>query len=367
VHYLNSCRPPVLFFDNQNPSNLSIISHCPSLRRPYYPTFWALNKHVSTLVSMFRTKPHVDFEREEIMFSDGGSLCLDWVESVPHCQTDKPTLLILHGLNGGSDASYVRHLILYAKAKNPDLQIVVMNNRGVAGSVLRTPKGYCGAYTDDVREVVQHVRNKIGKNSTLIAVGYSLGANILVKYIGEEGSKCLLNGAISCSNPFDFNASAEVLNKRTLYNKVLTQGCIENYGKQEHVFKDCEHIDSNHVKMSNRLWDFDDRFTRKIFGYDSVEAYYNDASSDQYLPNVKIPLLILHAYDDPIVNKYCLPTKEAMDNPFIIFAMVQHGGHVSFPQGCMPFFQNGSWSESVITQYLTAIHSISVRSTSPKL
>jgi len=141
---------------------------------------------------------------------------------------------------------------------------------------LQTAKSYCGAYTEDLRHVVQHVKASVHPDSPIIAVGYSLGANILVKYLGEGRSLLLLifificfflryylcifiniteedrtplKAAVSVSNPFDFIGSMQILEKRPLYNSVLTAGCVRTFEIQQHVFKQREDIDHQLVKQ----------------------------------------------------------------------------------------------------------------------
>ncbi|KAL6067948.1 medium-chain fatty acid ethyl ester synthase/esterase 2 [Balamuthia mandrillaris] len=404
LHYfLSAAKPPKLFFRRRTPSSSSssssskpkerqeeeeeeakrirlsaeeIAERCPILFKRYFPLFLCTNAHLSTFVAAFlRSKPSIRFRREVLLTADGGHMTLDWSLNRSDSETRgeeeeeegcfwawereraKPTIIIFHGLNGGSDATYIRHLIkrLNADMGEDNVRIVVANNRGAAGTVISTPRGYCGAYTEDARAAILHVKRRIHPDSPLIAIGYSLGANILVKYLGEEGEKTPLTAAASCSNPFDFLSAAKVLERRTLYNRVLTAGCIQTFKRQLAIYSAVPEIDVDAVINSVRLREFDDRLTRIIFGYDTVDDYYFDASSRFYIPAVKVPLLVIHAKDDPIVDHSTLPLQECSESAHTLFVLTEKGGHVGFPEGVIPVGNIGNWSDRVLSQFISAV------------
>jgi len=387
-YFLFIARRPQLFYKDTE-WNRNIIRNCPTFTSKYYPSFFFANAHLATFVCTYlRNLPAMNFIREKLTTKDGGNVYLDWVvlrpksgitpkgmieepseeeESGDNDQSNskvdleerRPTVVFFHGLNGGSDAKYVRHAIrvIARKLGVDQVRFVVMNNRGAGGTPLATPQGYCGAYTEDMRQAIAHIHAR-APNSPIYAIGYSLGANLLLKYLGEEGEGAVVRGAISCSNPFDFGASSEMLAKRPLYNLVLTLGCVATVSKHAHIFRSVKHLDFEAVIKTRRLKDFDSLFTCKIFGYDHVDDYYNDASSINYLSRIRVPVLMVQATDDPIVSEHVLPKEHSQQNPNLIFLLSKRGGHVGFPEGLFPVGQADTWSDRVMADYLAILNSL---------
>ncbi|ELR13870.1 hydrolase, alpha/beta fold domain containing protein [Acanthamoeba castellanii str. Neff] len=315
----------------------------PRLSYQHNANFLFYTTHIATVAgTYFRSMPTIHYRRDTLSMDDGGQLCLDWVlddGDDTDVTPNKPTVIIFHGLNGGSSSVYVRHVINAIKDQlgRDKIRVVVMNNRGAGGSELLTPKGYCGAYTEDARVAIRH------DEAPLIALGYSLGANIMLKYVGEEGENVPLNGAISVSNPLDFKASSFHLETMPLYNAVLTKGCIGTFSRHAHIFAQHEELEIEAIYQ--------------IFGYETVDEYYDAASSVNYIQNVAVPTLILHAMDDPIVPAAALdrPREEAEKNPNTILATVPYGGHVGFPEGWLPIGDKLSWADRVVAEFIHAL------------
>jgi predicted alpha/beta-fold hydrolase len=362
VYFRRAVQRPRLSYQH-NPRNEALIRACSVLTEKYWPSFFFYTTHIATVAgTYFRSLPTIHYRRDTLSMDDGGQVCLDWVlEDGDDADVAplKPTVIIFHGLNGGSSSVYVRHVInaIRNQLGRDKIRVVVMNNRGAGGSELLTPKGYCGAYTEDARVAVRHVRNVIGDEAPLIALGYSLGANIMLKYVGEEGENVLLSGAISVSNPLDFKASSFHLETMPLYNAVLTKGCIGTFSRHAHIFAQHEELEMEAIYQCWRLREFDRHFTCKIFGYATVDEYYDAASSVNYIQHVAVPTLILHAMDDPIVPAAALdrPREEAEKNPNTILATVPYGGHVGFPEGWLPMGDKLSWADRVVAEFIHAI------------
>ncbi|KAF9578261.1 hypothetical protein BGW38_006036, partial [Lunasporangiospora selenospora] len=176
---------------------------CPSLfdsnRAVYKPTLWMTNGHLQTAAAAYMDFEHtyvIDYERELLKMPDGGTVSIDWAPSFKKMPADdRPTLVLLHGLTGGSHESYIRALV---ETMNRDygVRCVVFNARACANTELTSPQLYCGSWTDDLRLVVKHIQAKL-PNAKLMSCGFSLGSNILMNYMGEEGDKCAFIGAMS--------------------------------------------------------------------------------------------------------------------------------------------------------------------------
>eukprot|EP01114_Cavostelium_apophysatum_P020822 TRINITY_DN7086_c0_g1_i1.p1 TRINITY_DN7086_c0_g1~~TRINITY_DN7086_c0_g1_i1.p1 ORF type:complete len:238 (-),score=18.25 TRINITY_DN7086_c0_g1_i1:464-1177(-) len=181
ISFHSALTPPSVYF-SKTPFNDSLLEAIPSLSRSsdmFTPYFFLANPHLQTIGVKRRSSPRLTFVREEIDFKDGGAATLDWTQNPNFEATEEtPTVLVLHGLVGGSNESYVRGFI--AAAQKMKWRTVVFNFRGAAGSKLKSAMLYSIAFTGDLRHVVEHLEKKLPK-SPLLCVGYSMGANVLVK------------------------------------------------------------------------------------------------------------------------------------------------------------------------------------------
>lgn len=196
-----------------------------------------------TIVANRPQRPaELPLRRELVALSDGGTVAIDWYDpfapdrpaEAPYgtggvherfTHATRPTMIILHGLTGSSREAYVANMMLSFAACG--FRTVAMNNRGCGGLPLQTPQIFSAAGTQDLREVVTHIRSHVGAAALLMAVGVSLGSIILVKYVAEEGEQCPLAAAMALSNPWDLISSADMLTtrfiSRRLYNYRLAR------------------------------------------------------------------------------------------------------------------------------------------------
>ncbi|CAK4224047.1 unnamed protein product [Aphanomyces euteiches] len=237
-----------------------------------------VQKHLHTIfLSMLESHPKINYQRQMVPLSDGGVVSLDW--AIPpgvdpsteiNC-LDVPTVVIFHGLTGGSGDNYV--CVAVEKLLRHGWRVVVMNARGCAKTPVLTAKLFCGAYTNDVREVVACLRKNHVPTAPLISVGFSLGSNIMVKYIGEEGEKCQLTAAVSVGNPYDFLCNSRNMNFSFVHNLIYNGPLATNLknlffvrsNAHEH-FSNHPEIDLEAIKASVRVSDFDEHLTRRAFG-----------------------------------------------------------------------------------------------------
>ena len=230
-----------------------ISRECPAFKTPFYPTSWMTNGHIQTIYAALtarRYKSRVDYERVCLKTPDGGIIAVDWARGIPKTPLkSKPTLIVLHGLTGGSHESYVQSLILESEARG--FQCVAFNFRGCSNSEITTPQLYSASYTLDLERVVCHVQSVIGPQALLYGAGFSLGANILLKYAGETGKDCPFSGLISIANPFDLTATNRELHatwfKRNIYSWRLAGNLIKVLKRHLHVFEKSDLYDFERV------------------------------------------------------------------------------------------------------------------------
>ncbi|KAI9296464.1 AB-hydrolase YheT [Neoconidiobolus thromboides FSU 785] len=352
---------PVQLYYNKNINNLLInnqrvklldhlldTSKTLSNHTPYLPTPWLRNGHLQTIFTSYNNKKHsliIHYERDILTYDDQGQAALDWYPNKPTSINDKkPIVLILHGLTGNSSEYYVRATVEKLSSR---FRIAVLNFRGCGGIELCSPRLYNAGDHRDLKFAINYIKNKC-PDTFLFACGFSLGANLLVKYIGEMEDKCPLLGAVSVSNPNDLiDCSRQMKDnwiQSTFYDPVLSSGLVKLYEKHELYLKD--HVIRQEWKTVRA---FDRDVTCKFSGHKTADEYYRWASSNQHLSTVKIPLLIFNADDDPISPKLSIPYHDADDNPYILLATTEIGGHIGWWEGTL---NPKPWFTKVVAEYL---------------
>lgn len=187
-----------------NAWNDALLALCPYFTKSYELPAILNNGHVETIfAALFRRRPHILYDRELVHMPDGGVVALDTEDLPPSQQlpANAPVLILLPGLTGGSEDSYVQHAVVHAREAG--IRAVVFNSRGTSASPVTTPQFYSASYTGDLRCVVAHVASQLPPGVPLYAAGWSLGANILTKYLGEEQEATPIKGAVTMCNPFN--------------------------------------------------------------------------------------------------------------------------------------------------------------------
>jgi predicted alpha/beta-fold hydrolase len=340
----------------------------PLLFNGHLQTFWTAVK--GTDIPIFY-KRHV-FSAEDVNYR--GTFAVDFVvppytgsdDSLPSRTTNytdeefaalgsddtKPMLIVLHGLSGGSHEIYLRAAIEpLVKAR---WEVCVVNARGCAQSKITSSVLYNARATWDVRQTVKWAREKWPKRK-LYGMGFSLGANIMTNYLGEEGDKCLLTAAVIASNPWNLDASSLALQRSWIGMKVYSPHMGASMKKlfEEHVEQVSKNprIDLEAVRKTRYLHEFDRELQGPTWGYPTEGAYYRDASSCDSLLAVRIPLLAIHAEDDPIASQEAVPLEEFKKTPWAVLLSTSLGGHLSwFESG------GGRWFAKPGAQFLQRVH-----------
>ncbi|KAF2454417.1 Alpha/Beta hydrolase protein [Lineolata rhizophorae] len=245
----------------------------------------------------------------------------------------KPMLVCLHGLSGGSHEVYLRGVLKPLVGDGANWEACVVNSRGCAMSKITSGVLYNARATWDIRQTVAWLR-KAFPNRPLFAAGFSLGANILVNYIAEEGDSCELQAAVVCSNPWNLDCTNSALKRTWLGREVYLRFMASNMKKlvethAETIQKNSD-VDVDRVRKTRYLYEFDREIQCPTWGYPTEGAYYRDASSVDSLLGVRIPLLGVNAEDDPIAAGECIPFNEFKANPLTALVTTAVGGHLSW-------------------------------------
>ncbi|RKP13055.1 Alpha/Beta hydrolase protein [Piptocephalis cylindrospora] len=324
-----------------------LTPRCPSLWDPkhtFHPTPFLFSGHLQTFFAsktQWEDRYQVLYERDILHPEDGGTISLDWTPTLPSSPSntlapDAPCLVVLHGLTGGSHEAYVRSLLEALTIHRSGYRAVVVNFRGCANTPVTSPQLYNGGYTKDFRLALARIQTLI-PNAPLGAVGFSLGSNLLVKYLGEEGKEAPFRFAMSVGNPFDLFVGSLALKRgfigRHIYQPVMAGMLKRLFLQHQEMLQRIPGIDVDHLHQSTSVREFDDRCTRVAFQYDTVDDYYRDASSSRYITRVRVPLLCLNSLDDPISCAEGIPWDECRANPYILLALTQQGGHLGWFEG----------------------------------
>ena len=303
---------------------------------PFRPARWLPGPHLQTLWSpFFRTPPQLTRQRERLWLADGDFLDLDWYGL--H-ESKAPLVLALHGLTGSSSSLYV--LGLQQQLAERGWCSVALNWRGCSGEPNRLPRAYHSGASDDLAEVIAHLRSR-RPLAPLYAAGYSLGGNVLLKYLGESGADCPLQGAVAVSVPFRLDQCADriALGFSRVYQRHFMQAMRAYVQTKQQHFREQgleEYLQRllalGPLTQLRTFWDFDGRVTAPLHGFADAADYYRRASSRYFLGGIRVPTLLIQAEDDPFVFRHSLPEPGELDAN-THFELHRQGGHVGFIEG----------------------------------
>ena len=298
----------------------------PVIKSTYKPSFFLRNGFISTVYSgLVRNVSNVVQHRERITLSDGDFLDLDW--SYTNQKTSKLSI-ILHGLEGDAQRPY---MLGAAKVfNNHDIDAVCINFRGCSGEDNLKFRSYHSGETRDLHDVIAHVLNS-KKYSEIYLNGFSLGGNVVLKYLGEGNVVPIeIKAAVAISVPCFLEGSAKELHtfKNKPYAIRFLRHLLQRLRLKQPHFPD--KISKQEISTIKTLKDFDDIYTAKAHGFKDALDYYDKSSSLQFLQNIKIPTLIINALNDSFLSPECYPIEEAESNSNLYLEMPKYGGHVGF-------------------------------------
>lgn len=283
------------------------------------------NAHFSTIyASTFRKVNFSAEKRERLELKDGDFLDLDRTYS----KGSENLLILLHGLAGNAQRPYMLGMAKAFSDKGWDT--AAMNFRSCSGEINRLYRSYNAGATEDLEAVIDHL-NKEEKYSSIVLAGFSLGGNLLLKYLGETANIPLqIKSAVAVSVPCDLGASLEELNrnKNFLYSKRFIRNLKRELFLRQEQFP--LELGKREITSCNSLLAIDELYTSKAHGYKNASDYYQKCSCLQFLPNINIPTLLLNAANDTFLPQQCYPVKIAENSKFLHLEIPAHGGHVGF-------------------------------------
>lgn len=309
----------------------------------FRPPWWLPGPNGQTLwASIVRRRPRPRLRRERVELPDGDFLDLDWAVG-----GRGPVVLLLHGLEGSAESNYAAGLLQVLQRRG--CTAVVMHFRGCSGEPNRLTRGYHSGETGDLAYIVALLRERYRERSIGV-VGYSLGGNVLLKWLGETDSPPPVSAAVAVSVPFLLERVADRLEVgfSRLYQWVLLRRMRINLRRKlRRVALPVGDLDIASLTSFRR---FDNAVTAPLHGFDGAEDYYRRCSSRPFLARITTPTLILHAADDPFMTRDVVPLPDEL-GPGVTLELSNEGGHVGFVDGLWPWCAR-YWLEARIPDYL---------------
>lgn len=309
-------------------------------KSPFRPAWWLPSPHLQTLwPSLARRCPRPPLESRRIELADG-----DFID-LAIGNGDGPRVLIVHGLEGDMNSHYAGSLV--ARLAREGFVPVFMHLRGCSGEPNRLDRAYHSGASEDLAEVLAALTTD-RQGPPAAAVGFSLGANLLLKYLGER-EQPRTRHAIAVSPPFVLRDAMLRLNIG--HSRIYRHYLITRL-KQSHRDRFSERpapldLDLDGIKDFNS---FDEQITAPLSGFDGVFDYYNRASCRQFLQQIQTPTLIIHAADDPFMFPATVPFEHEL-GPGVTLELASRGGHVGFISGALPW-RPVYWLEERIIEHL---------------
>jgi predicted alpha/beta-fold hydrolase len=308
---------------------------------PFTPCWWLRNSHAQTIAATWFKTSKLPGQLDRVELDDGDFIELIWFGESDHL---RPLVLILLGLEGSDDSHYVRSAV--RALDRSGFQAILMFHRGCSAEHNRLSRSYHSGETDDFAAVLAHL-NRLSGRQVYAVVAYSLGANVLLKYLGERGDAANLDKAIAVSTPFDLHAACIKLDTglSRVYQRHLVSRLIQRYRDK---FKNRKSPLQTEVSSLRSFLEFDEHVTAALNGFEGAIDYYTRSSSRQYLAGIRRPCLIIHASDDPFLPPVSIPSPDELSDSTQL-EVYPRGGHVGFiGGGLIPM----RWLERAITVFL---------------
>ncbi len=305
------------------------------IRSTFTPPRWLRNRHAQTVYSSlpwaWRSWP--ELRREALKLPDGDVTAVDWLVAGDSLPTTTPLLVVLHGLEGSAESPYARMLVEAAFQHGWRACVLHFRDCGDYRNLL--PRRYHAGETNDLRHFLKTLE-VAGDTGPLLAVGFSLGGNVLMKYLGESGDDTPLRAACGVSVPLDLHECAKALNKglskgyQRYLLKRMKRSVAQKFDRHTAAF------DWDRAMNARNFAEFDDAVTAPLHGFQNGVDYYDKCSSTHFLRAIQRPTLIVNALDDPFMTPGVIPHRDRLSHE-VSLEIAEHGGHVAFIDGGTPW------------------------------
>lgn len=308
----------------------------------YRAPVWLRGGDLQTIWPALTQRVRLVTEEEEVLeLNDGDFLNLAWGEA----GTNGRVAVLCHGLEGSLHAPYIQGMA--AALQKRGWGVLAWSYRGCGQKQNRLASFYHSGQTEDLESVIEHVA-KMQPGATIDLVGFSLGGNLVLKFLGEQGSGIskVIGRAVALSAPCDLASCALLLGKKRnfVYQKRFLGSLVRKIRRKHVDFPD--DIELDRLSGLKSLAEFDERFTAPLHGFQSAQNYWESSSSRQWLGEIRTDVLLINAENDPILGAGCYPVEEAKESECFHLETPAEGGHVGFCEG------RGYWSERRVVEFL---------------
>ncbi|MGL5660738.1 MAG: hydrolase [Aeromonas sp.] len=298
------------------------------IKSAFHAPWWARNPHVQTILPKWLRQAPAQFIAERFELRDGDFVDLAWSNAVK--ADDKPLVVVFHGLEGSIHSHYAKGL--FAHLQQAGTEAVLMHFRGCSGEPNRKLAAYHSGAISDAQEVIAALSLRFA-GKPMIAIGFSLGGNMLVNLLAKACPPAL-RAAVVVSAPLQLASCADRVNQgfSKIYQRYLLRTMRRNVIKKIHQLRHLAPWQPAQVAHIATLREFDQQITAPLHGFHSAEHYYQQSSGLPLLSQIPIPTLIIHAADDPFMSEAVIPPPERL-SPMVRYELSAHGGHVGFVHG----------------------------------
>ena len=320
---------------------------------PFNPGWGLGSSHIQTILGKYARgdTEGIVFHRRRIDTPDGDFFDLDFPEiaGLPLEET-APIVLLLHGLEGHSRRGYMCQT--YRLLARQGIRSAGMNYRSCSGEMNRQPWSYHAGATEDVAlafDALEAWCPGIPKG----LIGFSLGANLTLKYLGErgEGVRPSLRTAAAISPPFDLGQSATEMQKgiKRVYGRMFLNSLRHKMQAKARLVRQV--ADLEQILAAQSVYEFDSVWTAPMHGFRDADDYYAQCSSGSYLAGIRVPTLILRSIDDPMFAPQDIPFDVIQANPYLYAGITQRGGHLGYIEGRPGHFSG--WAERQASRFVS--------------
>ncbi len=296
---------------------------------------------------LIRPSPPLDTVRERWETPDGDFVDVDLTSDLS--STGRPIAALFHGLEGSASRSYMR--VLMADLLRLGVESVAVNFRGCSGEANRLPRAYHSGDSGEAGWVAATLRKRWPGRS-VGAAGFSLGGNVLLKYLGERGAASQFAAAAVVSVPFDLSLAEETISGPGI-QRIYAQYFLRSLKAKVQAKSALLGTDTVRDALASRtLAQFDDVITAPLHGFQDAQDYYARCSSRDFLGSVAVPTLIVQALDDPFLPAPAIPASEIAGNAALFPMITLKGGHLGFLGGSP--FKARWWGERALATFLAA-------------
>jgi predicted alpha/beta-fold hydrolase len=301
----------------------------------YRPAWWVPGAHARTIWGkLVRRIPVVATRREQWDTPDGDVIDIERLDA----PADRPRLVLLHGLEGTVRSHYVQGTLAEVARRGWSADLVLFRSCG--GSLNRARRFYHSGETGDLAFALERIMGEF-PDTPLVMAGFSLGGNVLLKYLGERGDAvpAAIRAAVAVSVPFDLDRGADHIDRgfarvyQASFMKSLKRKAYAKLEQYPNLY------DRARLDAVRSIRDFDELVTAPLHGFADATDYYTQSSALRFLGGIRRPTLLLSAVDDPFLPPAVLDDVRAVGrvNPALTIEFVPEGGHVGFISGTVPW------------------------------